>query len=100
MTPKAYALFYRPIDEDKIVPPLRPFDPVENYEVGYCAEPEWSFPDRQIAEVECAALRRMNVHIGAHFCDFAVESLENGAFAIVCLSHPENLMLSKIHRGQ
>ena len=64
MTQKAYALFYRPIDEDKIAPPLRPFDPVENYEVGYCAEPEWSFPDRQIAEVECAALPRMNVHIG------------------------------------
>jgi|ERR1700733_3786554 hypothetical protein len=95
MTRKAYVQGYSPIPEDKIEPPTRPFEPVENYVVGYCAEPEWTLPDRPSAEIECGILRRMGVHIGPHYCEFAVESLDNGEFAIVCLTHPEHLKLSE-----
>jgi hypothetical protein len=95
MTRKVYVSWYGPLPKDQILPPTRPFEQVEKTGVQYCAEPTWTLHDRPSAEVECATLRNAGIHIGAHYCDFAVESLENGAFAIVCLTHPVDLKLAK-----
>lgn len=86
---KVYVLGYRQKDEDKVQPPKRPFDPIENVDVQYCKEPDWKIALRELAESELLILCAMRVHVGSHYCEFSVEELPEGAFAIVCLSHPE-----------
>jgi hypothetical protein len=86
---KVYVLGYRQKDKDKVQPPKRPFDPIEGVEVQYCKEPDWKIETREWAELELRILRDMRVHVGSHYCEFSVEELPDGAFAIVCLSHPE-----------
>jgi|GEM_PF-1856629 hypothetical protein len=86
---KVYVRGYRQKDKDKVLPPKRPFDPIEDVDVQYCKEPDWKIPLRELAEPELRILRDMRVHVGSHYCEFSVEELPDGAFAIVCLSHPE-----------
>jgi hypothetical protein len=86
---KVYVLGYQQKDKDKVQPPKRPFDPIEDVDVQYCKQPEWKITLRELAESELRILRDMRVHIGSHYCEFSVEELPDGAFAIVCLSHPE-----------
>jgi hypothetical protein len=86
---KVYVLGYQQKDEDKVEPPKRPFDHVENVDVQYCKEPEWKIMLRGLAESELRILRDMRVHVGSHYCEFSVEELPEGEFAIVCLSHPD-----------
>lgn len=38
--------------------------------------------------MDCAMLRTASVSVGTHFCDFSVEELPSGQFAIICASHP------------
>lgn len=86
---KRYVLGYRQKDEDKIEPPKRPFEPVENVDVQYSEGPEWKMPFREYAETELRILVGMRVHVGPHYCEFSLEELPEGEFAIACLSHPE-----------
>lgn len=98
MTHKVYVLGYRTVDDDKI-PPKRPFEGAQNIGVNYSAEPDWLLPDRSTAEIECASLRGMDVHVGSHYCNFAVETVDDGQFAIACLSHPKDLRLAQSLNG-
>ena len=95
MTRKVYVLGYRPKEDedDKWLPPPKPWR-VEDYVMGCSAGPEWTFPDRSLAEDELVELRKMGFHFGEHYCDFAVETLDDGEFALVCLSHPAELKLA------
>jgi hypothetical protein len=86
---KVYVRGYRPKDEDKIPPPKRPFDLVENVDVQFSEAPEWKIDLRELAESELRILTGMHVHVGQHYCEFAVEDLPEGEFAIVCPAHPE-----------
>lgn len=86
---KVYVLGYRQKDADKVEPPKRPFERVENVDVQYCKEPGWKIGFRELAESELRILREMNVHVGQHYCEFTVEELREGGFAIICPSHPE-----------
>jgi hypothetical protein len=58
------------------------------HEVFYSKEPRWKMR-RSEAEAECTTLRNIAVRVGVHVCDFTVEELTTGEFAIVCSSHPE-----------
>lgn len=95
MTRKVYVLGYRPLEDDQLILPKRPFERVEDLGVGYTDEPGWTMADRREAEGECATLRGMAVRVGMHYCDFAVETLDTGEFTIVCLSHPTEFALSR-----
>jgi hypothetical protein len=35
----------------------------------------------------------MAIHVGPHQCEFAVEALQDGQFAIICTTHPAHLEL-------
>jgi hypothetical protein len=90
MTRKVYVLGYDPIPVDDNTEQRR-----QEWKVGYCAVPEWTFADRSAAEIECGYMRGWDVRMeDGHRCDFAVETMDSGGFAIVCLSHPEHLKLS------
>lgn len=94
ITHKVYVTGYRPLEDPEIVPPKRPSEPLENIGVGHSLDSGWwSISSRVEAETECSKLRGWKIHVGAHYCDFAVESLEDGKFAIICLSHPVELAL-------
>jgi hypothetical protein len=56
--------------------------------VDYCPEPEWKIPTREMAAIELQTLQRMWVYVEGHYCEFSIDELPDGAFAIVCLSHP------------
>jgi hypothetical protein len=87
---KAYVVGYRGRDKDKIEPPKRPFDPVEDLDVWFSKGPEyWKIASLEEAEPELQYLRNCRVHIGSHYCEFSIEELPGGEFAVVCLSHPE-----------
>jgi hypothetical protein len=86
---KVYVRGYQQKDADKVQPPRRPFERVEDVEVEYCKEPDWRIAFRELAESELKILTDMCVHVGSHYCEFAVEELPEGEFAIICPSHPE-----------
>ena len=44
--------------------------------------------DLRTVRAELSALRSMSIHVGEHYCDFALEKLVEDEFAIVCESHP------------
>jgi len=94
MTRKVFVLGYRLLNEDEIVPLNRPGERLENIGVRYTAEPRWTLYDRQEAVRECDGLKAMGVHIGDHYCDFAIERLKSGEHAIVCRDHPADLALA------
>lgn len=86
---KAYVLGYRQKDADKVQLPKRPFERVEDVEVQYCKKPDWKIALRELAESELRILCDMRVHVSPHYCEFAIEELPEGGFAIVCPSHTE-----------
>jgi len=87
---KVYVRGYGPLRKEEISPQRRPFDPIQDHGVEYRATPDdWKMSTRDEAEMHCQDLNRMQVHVGPHYCEFSVEELPEGDFAIVCLSHPE-----------
>ena len=86
---KVYVRGYRPRDEDKIQPPKRSFERVENVEIDFSREPDWKIGFRELADTELRILSEMQVHVGPHYCQLAVEELAEGQFAIICPIHPE-----------
>ena len=85
---KAYVFGYRPIKEQERLETTVGSD--GDYWVKYSATPEnWTIPERRLADVECDILRRMRVHVDAHYCEFSVEELRDGEFAVVCTTHPD-----------
>ena len=97
---KRYVLGYRHAKQDR--PPIeapslpRLIEPVENFEVGYSEEPILKLETLAEAEVELAFLRRIQVHVGSHYCEFEIEQLADDGFAIVCVTHPDHLKMSWI----
>ena len=92
---KVYVLGYH-TREDSSVPPPRAFARPENVDVQYSGTPAWKMASLYEAEAELAALRRMDVRVGSHYCQFEVEPLSEGAFALVCTNHPDHLKLAAI----
>jgi hypothetical protein len=86
---KVYVRGYRQKDADEAQPPKLLFERAEDVEVQYCKEPDWRIAFRELAESELRILTDMRVHVGLHYCEFAVEELPEGEFAIICPSHPE-----------
>jgi len=56
-------------------------------EVAYSDAPELKMPAIE-AQDQCRYLRTLRIRVGPHYCDFSVEELPDGGFAIVCLPHP------------
>lgn len=65
----------------------------QDYDVGYAEAPTWILPKHK-AEVECARLATWKVHVGEHFCSFAIEELNSSEFTVVCVNHPEHLKVA------
>ena len=88
---KIYVRGYGPLAEEEIPPQRSPFDPLEDRWVQYRPSPDdaWEIGTRDEAEMHCRVLNGSQAHHGPHYCEFSVEELPEGAFAIVCLSHPE-----------
>ena len=65
--------------------------------VEFGKNPGWKIPSRYEANAELRILAGSGVFVGQHFCKFSVEELPEGAFAIVCSTHPEtnNVVSSK-----
>jgi hypothetical protein len=93
---KVYVLGYDTREDHTPPPPPRPFTRLENIDVGYSGTPAWKMESLYEAEVELATLRRMDVHVGSHYCQFEVEALSEGAFALVCTNHPDHLKLATL----
>jgi hypothetical protein len=62
-------------------------DGFEGHSVDYSDQPKLRFAIRGDAEGYRQALQGWGVHVGSHYCDFALDPLSNGEFAIVCTSH-------------
>jgi hypothetical protein len=56
--------------------------------VQFTKDPHWTLPAKEQAESERFILQRQGVFAGEHFCEFAVEELPDGKFAIFCPNHP------------
>jgi hypothetical protein len=54
--------------------------------------PAWKIATLPVAQRECEILQGLRVRVGYHHhCEFSVEELPEGEFAIVCLTHPDPL---------
>lgn len=87
---KAYVAGYREKEKEEDKEKGRKIASRTEIEVGYSKEPKWTVASREEANYQCRTLRGVDVHVGPHYCEFSVEELPNGEFAIVCLSHPDN----------
>ena len=67
----------------------KPFPKQENLVVGFEREPQWKIETRHLAEAELRILQQMNVRVGTHYCQLAIEQLEGESFAIACSNHPD-----------
>jgi hypothetical protein len=62
----------------------------EDIEVGYSKDPpEWRTVSVYEADARRIFLQDKRVQVDGHRCQFSVEELPEGQFAIVCLSHPD-----------
>ena len=87
---KVYVLRYGPTAKQETGERQKsPSDRLENTEVEYSREPVWRMPSLRLAKGERDLLCEMQVHVGPHYCEFSVEELPEGDFALVCLSHPD-----------
>jgi hypothetical protein len=93
---KAYVLYYGPdptfekeeeTAEEREARLLRP--PI----VQYGSYPGWTLPERHLAEIALLEVNRMGVSVNEHWCEFAVDDLPEGGFAIYCTNHPKHLGL-------
>ncbi len=92
---KRYVYGYWTRDEKEPRSPRAPFERDEPTDVGYAATPEWRIETREVADYQCSKLRQMRVHVGEHYCEFEVEKLSEGDFAVVCASHPDHLKVAR-----
>jgi hypothetical protein len=84
---KVYVRGYGPLREDETPPQRYPFEPKENYGVEYRPTPDdWTMSTRDEAEMHCRDLTRLQAHVGPHYCEFSVQELPEGAFAIASLA--------------
>jgi hypothetical protein len=63
----------------------------EEVEVSYSQQPSWRISSRDSAQAEIRILEELAVHVGLHRCEFSIEELHDGKFAIVCLAHENSL---------
>ena len=63
--------------------------PRGNVDVYFHKQPEWTMASVEEAEGERQCLKAMKVRVGVHSCEFSIEELPEGNFAIVCLAHPD-----------
>jgi len=56
--------------------------------IGYSTAPDWRFSTRGEAEVALSDLNEKQFHVGLHYCEFAIQELPEGDFAIACITHP------------
>jgi hypothetical protein len=68
---------------------LSPFALIEPIVVVYSDSPTWRIPLESEAVWRLVDLQTAHVHVGQHFCEFSIEELPEGDFAIVCAEHPE-----------
>jgi hypothetical protein len=59
----------------------------EKIEVSYSQQPSWKISALESAQAELRILQGLAVHVGLHRCEFSIEELPDGEFAIVCLAH-------------
>jgi hypothetical protein len=85
---KVYVRGYDEIPEEKRQRPRYPFEPVDTVWVEYSDIAEWKTTLNDVTW-RCKELNGMRVHLGSHYCEFSVEELTDGEFAIVCLHHPD-----------
>jgi hypothetical protein len=83
-----YVRGYGQKEAKEVQPPTRHFQPKEDYWVQYSDHPDWRIAVREIAESDLRILTSMRVRVGDHYCDFAIEELPEGGFAIICPAHP------------
>jgi hypothetical protein len=76
---KVYVRSFRPLD-------LKPGG-IE-CEIFYTTQPEWKITTLWYAETKCGILHGLRCGVGSHLCQFSVEELDSGRYAIVCESHP------------
>jgi len=59
-------------------------------DVKYGPQPssDWRYPRREQAEAICRNLNRLRVCAGSHECSFAVDSLPEHDYGIICVCHP------------
>jgi hypothetical protein len=70
--------------------------------IEYTYRPDWMIASREAANEHCAALRSHGDYVREHHCEFAVEELTDGMFAIVCATLPESLRIGSpaVHARQ
>lgn len=56
--------------------------------IQFLGEPLLAFPDKRLADIELQIVRRRGYFVGSHLCEFAIDELANGQFAIFCIDHP------------
>jgi hypothetical protein len=86
----AYVLYYGPEPKlsDEETPKEREARLAKPPIVEFDRDPLWKLPAKELADVELLILERMGVSVGQHFCQFSVEELPEGEFALVCRNHP------------
>ena len=57
--------------------------------VHYGQTPRWEIDNEERAARELNLLKSMYPHVGDHYCELALEELENGRFTVVSSNHPE-----------
>jgi len=95
MTRKVYVTHPVPLNRHEITPSTRRDKRLDDTGIFFTTEPTWIMTHRATAETRCAGLDLMRVHINSQVCEFAVESLHNGRFTVVCLNHPKELALAR-----
>jgi hypothetical protein len=75
---KVYVRDYRPRDPEQIPP-----GPTTEHVVEYSKEPEWIMEFVQQANDLCLTLHSGRAHVDSHLCQFTVEELPKGGFAVV-----------------
>jgi hypothetical protein len=89
---KVYVYGYRARTDEEIEAERRklpPFTLIEPVIVSYHENPEWRIPLESEAVWRRDELQNALVHVGPHYCEFSIEELPEGDFAIVCAEHPE-----------
>lgn len=67
--------------------PRDPHRPWDNVDVCYTPDPQYTWP-LEWATIHCKEINGMRAHVGEHYCQFEVEEVQEGKFAIVCKTHP------------
>jgi hypothetical protein len=58
----------------------------------------WKIANRYAADMHCKTLRSFGVHVGEHYCNFAVHELESCEFAIVA-PHTPHKSIAALFQG-